>query len=189
MIIEDGTELYHGSYTEVAVVDLGKCKDGLDFGKGFYLTSDYEQAVSYVPSAVRKAVRARRVKHNYDVNDGRISVYRYHADKSLNIHCFTEADLDWLHFVTANRDKDFFPEVLDKYRKIDIVCGKIADDQTARTLQAYIAGAYGMPGEKQTDETAIKILLPNRLKNQFCFRTENSVSALEFIGSVRYGDR
>ena len=35
---DDGI-LYHGSYIEVSQIDLSKCKYGLDFGKGFYVTS------------------------------------------------------------------------------------------------------------------------------------------------------
>ena len=34
--------LYHGSYTEVSRIDLSQCRSGLDFGKGFYVTSSLE---------------------------------------------------------------------------------------------------------------------------------------------------
>ena len=34
----------------------------------------------------------------------------------------------------------------------------------------------------------IEKLLPNRLKDQFCFRTQDAVEHLEFIRSDRYGD-
>ncbi len=42
--LTDGMLLYHGSYTEVRDIDLSRCNEGLDFGKGFYVTSSYEQA-------------------------------------------------------------------------------------------------------------------------------------------------
>ena len=60
--------------------------------------------------------------------------------------------IEWLHFVAANRKKDLFPHLLKKYSVIDIIGGKIADDQTARTLQIYISGeGAGEPGlQKQT---------------------------------------
>ena len=99
---------------------------GLDFGRGFYLTSSYEQAYNYVQLSVRKA------KH---------------------------------------------------------IGGKIADDQTARTLQIYISGeGAGEPGTPKADKETIEKLLPNRLKDQFCFRTQDVVEHLEFIRSDRYGD-
>ena len=43
--LKDGMLLYHGSYTGISRIDLDKCTRGLDFGKGFYLTSSFEQDV------------------------------------------------------------------------------------------------------------------------------------------------
>lgn len=77
----------------------------------------------------------------------------------------------------------------EKYNVIDIIGGKIADDQTARTLQIYISGeGAGEPGTPKADKETIEKLLPNRLKDQFCFRTQDAVEHLEFIRSDRYGD-
>lgn len=51
------------------------------------------------------------------------------------------------------------------YAELGIIGRKIADDQTARTLQLYTTGAYGKPGSEQADNFAITALLPNRLEN------------------------
>lgn len=112
--LSQGLPLYHGSYTEVSVIDLKKCSGGLDFGKGFYVTSSQKQAISYVPSSVRKAKRRR--------------------------------------------------------------------------MNNYVAGAYGVPGTEQADRIAIELLEPERLTDQFCFRTINAIRTLEFLRSDRYGD-
>ena len=72
---------------------------------------------------------------------------------------------------------------------VDIIGGKIADDRTARTLQRYIAGEdFGVPGTAEADKAAIKKLLPDRLEDQFCFRTQEAVEHLEYLRSDRYGD-
>lgn len=42
--LQDGMLLYHGSYIGIPAIDLNRCFGGLDFGRGFYLTSSYEQA-------------------------------------------------------------------------------------------------------------------------------------------------
>lgn len=42
--LQDGMLLYHGSYIDIPEIDLNRCFGGLDFGRGFYLTSSYEQA-------------------------------------------------------------------------------------------------------------------------------------------------
>ena len=56
-----------------------------------------------------------------------------------------------------------FPQLLKKYGTIDIIGGKIADDQTAHTLQQYIGGVdFGIPGTPKADKIAIEKLLPNR---------------------------
>ena len=82
-----------------------------------------------------------------------------------------------------------FPQLLKKYGTIDIIGGKIADDQTAHTLQQYIGDVdFGIPGTPKADKIAIEKLLPNRLKDHFCFRTQDAVNHLEYIRSDRYGD-
>lgn len=186
---EDGMLLYHGSYVEIPNIDLERCVDGLDFGKGFYLTSSYAQARQYVKLSVRKAARIGAIPADFPVEEGQISVYQFHYDPELLTYCFQGASIEWLHFVAANRRKTLFPRLLEKYRTTDIIGGKIADDQTARTLQMYIRGEYfGTPGSPEADEMAIRRLLPNRLKDQFCFRTQDAIRSLTFLRSERYGD-
>lgn len=37
--LQDEMLLYHGSYVDIPKIDLNCCFGGLDFGRGFYLTS------------------------------------------------------------------------------------------------------------------------------------------------------
>lgn len=39
--------VYHGSYTQVSKIDLDCCEKGKDFGKGFYVTTDRNQAINF----------------------------------------------------------------------------------------------------------------------------------------------
>ena len=55
MTLEKGLVLYHGSYTKVIDIDLNKCTKGKDFGIGFYLTTDLNQARNFLSSSVQKA--------------------------------------------------------------------------------------------------------------------------------------
>ena len=99
-----------------------------------------------------------------ELYDGQISVYRFHYDPNLLAYCFQGASIEWLYFVAANRKEDLFPQLIKKYSTIDIIGGKIADDQTARTLQRYIMGEdFGKPGTPEADRITIEKLLPNRL--------------------------
>ena len=187
--LQDGMLLYHGSYIDIPKIDLSRCFSGLDFGRGCYLTSSYEQAYNHVQLSVKKAMRIGSVSENFNPEDGQISVYRFHYDPNILAYCFQSATIEWLHFVAANRKKDLFPRLLEKYSTVDVIGGKIADDQTARTLQQYIGGVdFGIPGTPEADKITIAKLLPNRLQDQFCFRTQDAVNHLEFIRSERYGD-
>lgn len=182
---DDGL-FYHGSYTEVKDIDLGMCRPGLDFGRGFYLTTSYGQAMDFVGKSIGKAKNQGIIPDSYLESDGRVSVFMYQQDPKLSIKCFTEADIDWLHFVACNRNGSLFPELKEKYAYTDIIYGKIANDQTARTLNNYVVGIYGEPGNERTDQFVIDLLKPNKLENQFCFRTEKAVKALSFIRSDAY---
>ncbi len=187
--LQDEMLLYHGSYTSIQNIDLNRCIGGLDFGIGFYLTSSFEQAYNYVPLSIKKSIRMNNVPSDFKVEDGQISIYKFHYDPNLLAYYFQDANVEWLHFVATNRKKDLFPQLLKKYSVIDIIGGKIADDQTARTIQQYIEGLdFGKPGTSEADEMALKRLLPNRLKDQFCFRTQDAINHLEFIRSERYGN-
>lgn len=42
-------------------------------------------------------------------------------------------------------------------------------------------GVNGEPGDAQVDKITIEALLPNRLEDQFCFKTEDALRALKFV--------
>jgi len=186
--LSNETILYHGSYIAVPEIDLSFCNPGLDFGRGFYLTTSYEQAASFVVNSVKRNIRAGKIPKDFNVDDGCISIFKYHSNPVLRVELFQEANLDWLHFVATNRNHRLFPELYDRLKDHDIIGGKIADDDTSRVLNAYVTGLYGVPGSDLADAFTVQSLLPNRLEDQYCFRTDKAIMALEFLGSVCYGD-
>ena len=46
--------LYHGSNIEIGEILLSKGRHGKDFGRGFYLSADYMQAVRMSENVVRR---------------------------------------------------------------------------------------------------------------------------------------
>lgn len=74
-----------------------------------------------------------------------------------------------------------FIEVEREMARYDIIAGKIADDATNATLTAYLAGAFGTAGDKEADDFCIRQLLPNKLKDQYCFKTEATIKCLKFV--------
>ena len=69
--------------------------------------------------------------------------------------------------------------------KLETHIFKNADDATNATLTAYLAGAFGVAGDKEADDFCIKRLLPNKLKNQYCFKTETAIECLKFVESEK----
>lgn len=165
-------------------MDLSMCRPGKDFGQGFYLTASCEQARNFVPLSIKKQINEGKLPENETV--GYISVFELTMSEDVRVHCFDAADKEWLHFVAANRRRSLFPAVRQNYLSCDIIGGKIANDQTARTLQLYTSGGYGIPGSDEADRIAIMTLLPNRLEDQFCFCTERAIRTLRFVRSERY---
>ncbi len=183
IILDESTPLYHGSYCEVKNPDLDKCKKGKDFGRGFYLTSSKDQAVSFVRSSIVKASSAGIIEDSQDY--GYVTEFKLRYIGNLRIHIYQDADSEWLHCIAAHRRNDAFKELIEELNGYDVVGGKIADDLTNMTLVTYINGAFGLLGSEEADRICIGRLLPERLKDQFCFRTELSLQHLEFAGSEK----
>ena len=188
MILKDGITLYHGSYTEIDSVDLSKCLRGKDFGEGFYLTTSKEQAISFIKTSILKAKGDGRIKDNQEY--GYVTEFKFHLEKDTKYFEFDGVDKKWLYFICMNRrhalSKDIKNILKDNYEKYDILAGKIANDDTNFTLDAFLAGTFGSIIEQRSVDFVIGLLMPERLSNQVCFKTERSLACLEKVGATRY---
>ena len=153
-------KLYHGSNVEVPTPELLPSVRALDFGRGFYLTSDFDQAARWARTAVLRRGEGSAA----------VSVYEFDevAASSLKILRFDSPDSGWLKYVTRNRTRP--SDDLD----FDIVIGPVANDNTMPVLNLYFKGAY-------SEEEALRRLLPQRLKDQFAMKSEAALSCLKFL--------
>ncbi|MCD8011409.1 MAG: DUF3990 domain-containing protein [Lachnospiraceae bacterium] len=151
--------LYHGSNVEVKNPQIIPSKRLLDFGTGFYLTSDYGQAKRW----------AERTAARRETGAPVISAFCVEKEKiwKLNTLTFDSADAAWLKYVSMNRTDR---SAADSY---DIVICPVANDQAIRTVNNYLKGHF-------SEEIAIQLLLPQKLKDQYAFKTELALTALEF---------
>jgi transcriptional antiterminator len=67
----------------------------------------------------------------------------------------------------------------------DIVAGKIADDRTNITITTYRVGGYGTIGSELADKACISQLIPERLRDQYCFRTNEALGCISFVESEK----
>lgn len=187
-MLSSGDILYHGSYAAVEHIDLRLCSPGKDFGRGFYLTSNHEQAARFIPSSLRKGKAIGTVAQNQSY--GFVSVFEVDNVESLATFEFASADAEWLRYVAMNRRASLAQKLGDRIPhnlcNADVIIGKIANDATNRMITTYLNGLYGEVGSESAEETAIRLLLPNRLKDQYCFRTEESVAVLTLVEVERH---
>jgi hypothetical protein len=181
--LEDGMILYHGSYCVVENPDLQKCAMYKDFGRGFYLTTSKEQAKSFAKISATKAKAKGLIP--YTEKYANISFYKVSGADSLNGFIFETADVDWLHCIVAHRKENIFTDIKNSMKYYDVISGKIANDDTNATIIAYMGNLYGQMGSDQADKMCISLLLPERLQDQFCFRTEKALSTLEYLKSEK----
>lgn len=181
--LHDGIALYHGSFTAVAQPDLSKCSPRKDFGRGFYLTSSIDQARNFARIVTRRTARRNGDGQGNAPTCGYVSRYAFSACALLDIRSFPTADAEWLHCIVAHRRGEPFLDIAQDLAYADIVIGKVANDQTNATILAYLAGAYGQMGTESADEICVRLLLPERLQDQACFRTEKALASLSFLGS------
>ena len=91
-------KLYHGSNVKVKNPRIITNTRLLDFGYGFYLTSDFKQAKKWA-----KLTQKRRQQGIVTV-----SVYEISKEqlKNLKVLYFESANREWLKFVTQNRSNN-----------------------------------------------------------------------------------
>lgn len=181
--LTDGMKLYHGSYCEVKTPNLKRCSKYKDFGQGLYVTTSYEQAKQFAKISTRKAVENGVVPVEQD--HGVVSIYSYINKADIDVKLYEYANEEWLHCIVAHRKEHTFEGLVDELSNYDVICGKIANDATNATILAYMAGTFGAIGSKEADEICIRLLLPERLQDQYAFRTNRALGNLSFDGSKK----
>ncbi len=181
--LEDGIILYHGSYCIVENPDLSKCAMYKDFGRGFYLTTSKEQAKSFAKISAKKAKEKGLLPHSEKF--AYVSFFKVNMNDELKTFAFKTADKDWLHCIVAHRRMGSFEEIKKSMQDYDVISGKIANDDTNATIITYINNVFGPIGSEQADRMCISLLIPERLQDQFCFRSDKSISSLKFLKSEK----
>lgn len=161
--------LYHGSNVIVDKPRLIRQNRTLDFGSGFYTTTNRDQAVSF----------ADKVTVRRENGSPHISIYEIAEMEELKnkfkLLIFPEANEEWLDFVYANRGGNYQGE------QFDMVFGPVANDTIYRTFVAYEEGIL-------TKEETIARLKVKKLYNQMMFATEEALAQLRYIGQLDIGE-
>lgn len=153
--------LYHGSVVEVRKPSLRYARKKTDFGRGFYTTTQKEQAEHWTTIKIDRAKDAKRKV---------VSVYEFDeailAEPDINIREFKGADEAWLNFVVDSRKG-----VQHDY---DLVFGPVANDKVFTVVNLYESGVLDAPA-------AIAELKAYKTYNQLSFHTKRVLDALQFV--------
>ena len=159
---------------EVSQPDLKECKEGKDFGKGFYITTDRNQAIKFAKLIAQRHNAACGVLNEYILSDM----------DDLSYCAFENTDIHWLNCVVGNRRKQF-RHLSAKWAEYDVLSGKVANDDTSTVINAYLLGIYGEIGSDRAANMAISNLEPENLKDQLCFKTDKALAKLSFVKSEK----
>ena len=114
--------LYHGSDILVTNPEIEKGRPYKDFGKGFYLSDDLQQARNMASQKAALSLDAVPVVSTFEFRESAMT------DGSLQVKCFDTYTEEWAKFVLHNRDR----KIPQPFHNYDIVYGPIADDSVVR---------------------------------------------------------
>lgn len=155
--------LYHGSNFEVRKPSLRYGRNNTDFGKGFYTTTQKEQAERWSEIKLDRAKTGKRIVSVYEIDDALL------INSDLSIREFHGVDEAWLEFVVNSRKG-----VKHDY---DLVFGPVANDKVFTTVNLYESGVLDAP-------TAIARLKAYKTYDQLSFHTDKAIAALKFVESI-----
>ena len=153
--------LYHGSNVIVAQPKLIQQNRFLDFGFGFYTTTNRKQAIAFADKVYKRRREGSRV----------VNIDEQRAFSECSLLRFETPDEAWLDFVSENRSGNYDGEAYD------LIYGPVANDDVYTTFTLYAAGAL-------TKEQTLEALRIKKLYNQLVLTSEKALGYLKFQGTV-----
>ena len=155
--------LYHGSNVEVRNPSLRYGRNKTDFGKGFYTTTQKEQAEKWTEIKLDRAKTGKKIVSVYEVDDALL------ANSELRIREFHGVIAAWLDFVVGCRK--------GQVHDYDLVFGPVANDNVFVTVNLYESGVLSA-------EAAILQLKAYKTYDQLSFHTDKVIKTLNFLESI-----
>ena len=153
--------LYHGSTVDITRIDLSRSRPNKDFGRGFYLSADKQQALRM---AQFKALTegGQPVLNTYEFDE------RAMTDERLRVLTFDGYSRQWVDFIFLNRNNPVERPAHD----YDIVYGPIANDRVGVQIGKYEAGDITL------DQFLENLKYMRGVTFQYYFGTERAIAQL-----------
>lgn len=155
-------KLFHGTTEQFNIPKIIMPNHSLDFGTGFYVTTDFLQAKKWANLKKKRFHQQNAFVISFEFDENVLK------NSELNCKIFTQADEEWLDFVLSNRTNINFSYIYD------IVQGAVANDQVYGAITLFEAGFLNKQGLLENLKTW-------KYTDQLCFHTEKSLSYLQFM--------
>ena len=154
-------KLYHGTNTDFDKIDISKSKPNKDFGCGFYLSADFEQAKNMANIKFEQMETGMPLVQEYSIDEIEM--------KKLKCLIFDDYTEEWAKFILLNRNNPLSVPAHD----YDIVIGPIANDRVGVQLWKYESQLIDLP-------TLVKRLKYMKgITIQYFFGTERAIKLLK----------
>ncbi len=154
--------LHHGSNVAIDSIDLTKSGKGKDFGHGFYLNPNRDQAEAMAQTKVDLL----------EYGSPTVSTFQFNIEEArkdgLNIKIFDDYSEEWAEFIVKNRKNRSNVQA----HQYDIVIGPIADDRVGLQVRLY------SEGNLEVSKLIDRIKYYGDKSTQYLFATEKSIKYL-----------
>lgn len=157
--------LYHGSNVKIEVPNLEKSKPYKDFGRGFYLSADKNQALRMAEQKTLQLLIGEPIVSEFEFDETLLQ------SNELKVKIFEDYSVEWANFILQNRDVHNQHPI----HNYDIVYGPIADDGVTFQLRRYQAGTISI------DELVKELQYAKGITFQYFFGTSLALEKLKRI--------
>lgn len=155
--------LYHGSNVKIEVPNLEKSKPYKDFGRGFYLSADKNQALRMAEQKTLQLLIGEPIVSEFEFDETLLQ------SNELKVKIFEDYSVEWANFILQNRDVHNQHPI----HEYDIVYGPIADDGVTFQLRRYQAGTISI------DELVNELQYAKGITFQYFFGTSLALEKLK----------
>lgn len=156
--------LFHGAKSKINFpINFSFSKNNNDFGKGFYLGDNFEQASTYISNSYSKYVYSFCL----DIDELNVIEYEVSLERMLTIAYFR----GWL---SKYKDNEKIKSLVKRVRECDVVIAPIADNRMFDIISEFINGTI-------TDEQCQHSLAATNLGKQYVLKSELALTKLSLV--------
>ena len=134
-----------------------------DFGIGFYLGENFEQAANYISFINMNMV------YCFNLNLSNLNIYKFNVDTEWMI-----AIAYYRGWLEEYKESTFIKTIINKIKECDVIIAPIADNRMFDIITEYVEGSI-------TDEQCKHALAATNLGLQYVLKTNKAIKNIELI--------